>query len=97
MELELEEGARILEALAAGVAARDQRRARRAAGLRRTSCSLHVRLNAGLDDRVARLVATDPDADLTEAPPLPLWVDRPRALFGAWYELFPAARASTAR
>jgi starch synthase (maltosyl-transferring) len=90
VELELEEGARILEALAAGVTARDQRRVLdAAAGLRRASCSVHVRLNAGLDDRVARLVATVPDADLTEAPPLPLWVDRPRALFGAWYELFP--------
>jgi starch synthase (maltosyl-transferring) len=90
VELELEEGARILEALAAGVAARDQRRVLdAAAGLRRTSCSVHVRLNAGLDDQVAHLVATVPDADLTEAPPLPLWVDRPLALFGAWYELFP--------
>jgi starch synthase (maltosyl-transferring) len=90
VELELEEGARILEALAAGVGARDRRRVLdAAAGLRRASCSVHVRLNAGVDDRVARLVATVPDADLTEAPPLPLWVDRPRALFGAWYELFP--------
>jgi starch synthase (maltosyl-transferring) len=90
VELELEEGARILEALAAGVGARDQRRVLDAAeGLRRASCSVHVRLNAGLDDRVARLVATVPDADLTEAPPLPLHVDRPRALVGAWYELFP--------
>jgi starch synthase (maltosyl-transferring) len=90
VELELEEGARILDALAAGVAARDRRRVLdAAAGLRRASCSVHVRLNAGLDDRVAYLVATVPDADLTEAPPLPLWVDRPRALFGAWYELFP--------
>jgi starch synthase (maltosyl-transferring) len=90
VELELEEGARILEALAAGVGARDQRRVLdAAAGLRRASCSVHVRLNAGLDDRVARLVAAVPDADLTEAPPLPLWVDRLQALFGAWYELFP--------
>jgi starch synthase (maltosyl-transferring) len=66
VELELEEGARILEALAAGVGAGDRRRVLdAAAGLRRTSCSVHVRLNAGLDDRVARLVATVPDADLT--------------------------------
>jgi starch synthase (maltosyl-transferring) len=26
---------------------------------------------------------------LTEAPPLTVWVDRPRALHGAWYEFFP--------
>jgi starch synthase (maltosyl-transferring) len=90
VEIELEEGARILEALARGVGARDQRRVLdAAAGLRRASCSVHVRLNAGLDDQIARLVAGVPDADLTEGPPVPLWVDRPRALFGSWYELFP--------
>ncbi len=27
--------------------------------------------------------------DLTASAPAPLWVDRPRASFGAWYELFP--------
>jgi starch synthase (maltosyl-transferring) len=90
IELELEEGARILESLAPGVGARDRKRVLEAvAGLRRGSCSLHVRLNAGLDDRVARLVAAVPGADLTATDPRPLWVDRPRALFGAWYELFP--------
>jgi starch synthase (maltosyl-transferring) len=90
VEIELEEGARTLEALAGGVGAGDRRRVLdAAAGLRRASCSVHVRLNAGLDDRVARLVAGVPDADLTESPAVPLWVDRPRALFGAWYELFP--------
>jgi starch synthase (maltosyl-transferring) len=90
IELELEEGARILESLAPGVGARDRKRVLEAiAGLRRRSCSLHVRLNAGLDDRVAVLVAGVPGADLTATHPRPLWVDRPRALYGAWYELFP--------
>jgi starch synthase (maltosyl-transferring) len=28
-------------------------------------------------------------ADRASSPPLPLWVDRERALVGAWYELFP--------
>jgi starch synthase (maltosyl-transferring) len=90
IEIELEEGARILEALAAGVASRHRPRVLDAvAGLRRDACNVHVRLNAGLDDRVAGLVAGVPDADVTESPPAPIWVDRPRALFGAWYELFP--------
>jgi starch synthase (maltosyl-transferring) len=31
----------------------------------------------------------DGTPDLTASTPAPLWVDRPRALFGAWYELFP--------
>jgi starch synthase (maltosyl-transferring) len=97
VELELEEGARILEALAAGVVARHQPRVLEAvAGLRRASCSLQVRLNAGLDDRVARLVAEVPDADLTEGPGRSLWVDRPLALFGAWYELFPRSEGGFA-
>jgi starch synthase (maltosyl-transferring) len=91
---ELEEGALILDSLAREVRGQDQRRVRdAAAGLRRTSCDVQVRLNAGLDDRVARLLAGVPDRDhrahLTAAPALLLWVDRPRAGFSAWYELFP--------
>jgi starch synthase (maltosyl-transferring) len=30
-----------------------------------------------------------PGDDVTTSPPMPLWVDRERALVGAWYELFP--------
>ena len=88
--VELEEGALLLEARAEQLRGKNQRQRvlTAAAGLRRTSCSLHVRLNAGLDDQVAALVAHLPDADLTSVT-LPLWVDRPRAGFGAWYELFP--------
>jgi starch synthase (maltosyl-transferring) len=90
IEIELEEGARILEHLAEALGSRSRRRVLdAAAGLRRTNCSLQVRLNAGLDDRVAELVAPVPDADLTATDPVPLWVDRPRGTFGAWYELFP--------
>ena len=88
--VELEEGALLLEARAAQLKGKRQRERvlGAASALRRDSCSLHVRLNAGLDDEVAELVAGLPDADLTPAT-LPLWVDRPRAGFGAWYELFP--------
>jgi starch synthase (maltosyl-transferring) len=97
LDLELEEGARILESLATGVGTRYRKRVLEAvAGLRRRSCSMQVRLNAGLDDRVASLVAGVPDADLTAAPARPLWVDRPRAAFGAWYELFPRSEGGFA-
>ncbi|HEY8527337.1 MAG TPA: alpha-1,4-glucan--maltose-1-phosphate maltosyltransferase [Acidimicrobiales bacterium] len=90
VEVELEEGARILEALASQLPGRARKRVLdAAAGLRRTSCSLHVRLNAGLDDRVAELVGDLPDADLTASEPVGLWVDRERAGFSAWYEFFP--------
>ena len=37
-------------------------------------------------DALAELAGTP---DLTASGPQPLWVDRERALFGAWYELFP--------
>jgi starch synthase (maltosyl-transferring) len=97
VELELEEGARILDDLATAVPARHRRRvAAAAAGLRRNSCSLPVRLNAGLDDRVADLVAGIPDADLTASETVPLWVDRPRATFGAWYEMFARSEGGLA-
>ncbi len=36
-------------------------------------------------------------ADLTRTEPLPLWVDRERALFGAWYELFPRSEGGLKR
>src|SRR5690606_17756160 len=88
VEPELEEGARILESLAADLGPRPRKRVLQAVeGLRRSSCSLQVRLNAGLADRVADLVAGVPDADVTTGTK-PVWVDRPLAAHGAWYELF---------
>jgi starch synthase (maltosyl-transferring) len=97
--VELEEGAALLETRAAGVEPPGRSRVLDAvAGLQRASCSVQVRLNAGLDDQVAALVAPVPDADVT-ALPLPggLWVDRPRAGSSAWYELFPRSAGGLAR
>jgi starch synthase (maltosyl-transferring) len=37
----------------------------------------------------AALAGPQGSPDWTVATPAPLWVDRPRALVGAWYELFP--------
>ena len=56
---------------------------------------LDTKLAAGQDVSVeeaelAELAAGDgTPPDLTASDPRPLWVDRQRALFGAWYELFP--------
>jgi starch synthase (maltosyl-transferring) len=48
------------------------------------------RINVALSASVGRALAGPRSAtDLTTAPPVPLWVDRPRAAVGAWYELFP--------
>jgi starch synthase (maltosyl-transferring) len=89
--LELEEGARILDDLAGRIddVAIRARVAGASAGLRSSTCSMDVRLNAGLDDEVARLVDGIPDARLSESARHLVWVERRRAAVGAWYELFP--------
>ena len=67
------------------------------AALARESCSVDVRLNAGLDDAVAAALAgVALPEDVTTSAPLPLWVDRERAVFSAWYELFPRSEGGFA-
>jgi starch synthase (maltosyl-transferring) len=93
--LELEEGARILDDLGRRLAdpRASGRVAEAAAGLRSSTCSVDVRLNAGLDDEVAQLVAGVPDTRVTETDAHAVWVDRPLAAVGAWYELFPRSHS----
>ena len=95
---ELEEGARLLEELAPAVDETCRGLvADAAAALRREACSIEVRLNSGLDDAVAAAVSGMVlPSDATSAAALALWVDRPRALFGAWYELFPRSEGGFA-
>jgi starch synthase (maltosyl-transferring) len=91
VELELEEGALLLEDLASkasGAAAKKRLRSA-AEGVRRSSCTLEVRLGSAAADDVAELAAAIPDARLSASAAQPLWVDRPRAGHAAWYELFP--------
>jgi starch synthase (maltosyl-transferring) len=88
---ELEEGALLLDALAAKVAKADRPRVRAAAaGLRDTDRSRDSRIGAGLDDAIAALVAGIPIADdFTRSRSYPLWVDRRLGRAGGWYEMFP--------
>jgi starch synthase (maltosyl-transferring) len=90
VELELEEGAQLLEDLATKVddAAADRLRTA-AAATRRATCSLAVRLEAATDAAVVAAVDGLPDARLSSSAPHPLWIDRPLAAHAAWYELFP--------
>ena len=68
-----------------------------AVALGRESCTVDVRLNAGLDDAVAAaLVGVPLPDDVTASEPHPLWVDRERALFSAWYEVFPRSEGGFA-
>jgi starch synthase (maltosyl-transferring) len=88
--LELEEGGRLLEELSAAFDGADRERLEAASqAVRRTACSLDVRLDAACDDAMARLLADHPDARLSASARQRVWVDRPRAEVGAWYELFP--------
>lgn len=86
VDVEIAEGLALLDAAAPGPAVDAARRALSDPGLPPAA-----RLEAALGADVAAALA-DPRrvaADLTAAAPKPLWVDRERALVGAWYELFP--------
>ena len=87
---ELEEGARLFEALAPHVPEVRRTMVTEVAALLREDSTLEHRLNAGLDDALAAAVAGVPlPEDVTASEPHALWVDRERARFSSWYELFP--------
>ncbi|MGV9284515.1 maltotransferase domain-containing protein, partial [Streptomyces sp. NPDC003730] len=90
-DLVLEEGARLYERAAAGVPASADRRELLAAvdALRDESRPAASRLAAALTPEVDAVLAQHPLRDLvTSCEPLPLLVERERALYGAWYEFF---------
>lgn len=90
--VELAEGAQLLGSAPPAVenseAAQAVVAAKKALADRRRSAD--ERLAPALTAAVAEALAGPAMAtDLTAAPPRALWVDRERALVGAWYELFP--------
>ncbi|HEX2041982.1 MAG TPA: alpha-1,4-glucan--maltose-1-phosphate maltosyltransferase [Acidimicrobiales bacterium] len=89
--VECEDGARLLESRGPKVAKADRPLlAEAAARLRDRTRPVPERLAAGLAPAVAAALEGIPDPlDLTRSRPYRLWVDRERALVGAWYELFP--------
>ncbi|MFZ5850939.1 MAG: alpha-1,4-glucan--maltose-1-phosphate maltosyltransferase [Actinomycetota bacterium] len=101
VELVFEEGARLLERAVAELprtAAAGARRVLRDAvsALRDTARPPEVRLAAALDPELAGVLARHPVRDfVTESRPMPLWVDRERALFGSWYEFFPRSEGAS--
>ncbi len=63
----------------------------------REKTPLPLRLSPAFDAEVTELMAGPGDSpDRTRSPAVPLWVDRPRALVGAWYELFPRSEGGLA-
>lgn len=91
---DLETGARLL--LKAGRFAPRQRRDElfeAAAALRDTTRPLAERVAPGLE--LAPLMRERPIRDLvTRSPAFSVWVDRERALYGAWYEFFPRSEGA---
>ncbi|MFC7017420.1 maltotransferase domain-containing protein, partial [Streptomyces viridiviolaceus] len=88
-DLVLEEGARLYERAAAGVPGSEDRREVLAAvdALRDETRPAASRLAAALTPRVAAVLARHPLRELvTTSDPLPLLVERERALYGSWYE-----------
>ncbi|MEV7993979.1 maltotransferase domain-containing protein, partial [Streptomyces sp. NPDC086077] len=90
-ELVLEEGARLHERAAEGT--RDAERSvllTAVAALRDEARPAASRLAAALTPEVDAVLARYPLRELvTASQPLPLLVERERALFGSWYEFFP--------
>jgi starch synthase (maltosyl-transferring) len=89
---DLEEGARLFERLARGVAKGERPAVLAvAAALRDTSLDLAHRVAPALEDpAIDALVRDFPVREfVTRSSTYKIWVDRPRALYGSWYEFFP--------
>jgi starch synthase (maltosyl-transferring) len=87
---DLESGARLFEEVARSVP--DHRRAllSAAATLRDGMLDVTARLTPALGAVLQRVLQDNPVRRLvTSSPRYELWVDRPRALYGSWYEFFP--------
>jgi starch synthase (maltosyl-transferring) len=91
---DLAEGAEILERATAAVPEKSRAWVRSAAaGLRDDGRPLFARVSGALE--LADLLWSHPVRELeTRAPQREIWVDRPRALFSAWYEMFPRSEGA---
>ncbi|SEF92952.1 alpha-1,4-glucan:maltose-1-phosphate maltosyltransferase [Actinacidiphila yanglinensis] len=97
-ELVLAEGAQLHERAAAGVPKGDGRPAVLAAvdALRDAALSPAARHAAALRPEVVEALDRFPLRELVSASrPMPLHVERERALFGSWYEMFPRSEGAT--
>jgi starch synthase (maltosyl-transferring) len=88
---DLEDGARLFERLAKQLPRPERPRALAAASaLRDSGLDLPHRVAPALEEFLQRLAHDNPVRDLVASSPrYPLWVDRKRAQFSAWYEFFP--------
>ncbi|MFJ2591618.1 alpha-1,4-glucan--maltose-1-phosphate maltosyltransferase [Streptomyces erythrochromogenes] len=95
--LVLLEGAELYERAAARIPKRDGRDAVLAAAgiMRDEDLPAAQRYEAALDPAVGAALAKRPYRELvTASKPLPILVERKRALFGSWYEMFPRSEGA---
>jgi starch synthase (maltosyl-transferring) len=90
-------GAGFVEAAAKKADRRDAKRLSEMAGTLREGTSLKQRVDLALSERLATLMAAHPDRRFatTYARELVVSVDRLRARFSSWYELFPRSWSPT--
>jgi starch synthase (maltosyl-transferring) len=87
---DLETGARLIERVASGSPSLGDQLHPVAAALRDTGRPVDERVAAALSDEIQALLHEFPIRELvTRSRRYDIWVDRPRALYGAWYEFFP--------
>ena len=89
---DLEIGARLFDEVSklAGSKAGSELALETAADLRREPVDLPLRTTRAMSSEVRELAHDYPVRELiTESPSYEIWVDRQRALYGAWYEFFP--------
>jgi starch synthase (maltosyl-transferring) len=98
LPVELLVGAELLEALAPRAPKEHRTRILETASiLRDDAASVRTKLDAGLDEHLAEVLSEVPDpTDLTAHKTAGVWVDRERARFSAWYELFPRSEGGFA-
>src|SRR5688572_15209323 len=91
---DLEEGARLLDRVAAEADEEHRGSVRdAAAALRDTSLELTARIAPAFAASLQAYLHEHPVRELvTRSPGYEVWVDRRQALFGSWYEFFPARR-----
>jgi len=93
---DLEDGARLLQRALRNVPS-DRRRVLEAAAeaLRDTDRDLAHRVGPALTTEVTELLDEHPVRELlTRSPRYTVWVDRKKALFSSWYELFPRSEGA---
>jgi len=89
---DLEAGARLIDRVARRPYRRREKPAldRASTALRDTSLSLPQRVSTALTAEIHAIMYDHPVRELiTKGKPMKVWVDRKRAAYGSWYELFP--------